>query len=212
MISGVAGAAISKIRTPFSTPTKAYSLWLILPIATDLAAPKGHLSSTLGVSMTVDVWVDVGVGSDTIVGIGEGVGSAVAVGVEIGEGVGSAVAVGVEIGEGVGSAVAVGVEIGEGVGSAVAVGVEIDSGVTVEPSAGGCVGVILSSDAKVGVGIAVADGASSPSQATTTSIRRTRDRVMLRRPSRFSVLIFAAVSGLTLRLLIRHKSDAKRSL
>ena len=190
MISGVAGAAISKIRTPFSTPTKAYSLWLILPIATDLAAPKGHLSSTLGVSMTVDVWVGVGVGSDTIVGIGEGVGSAVAVGVEIGEGVGSAVAVGVEI--------------GEGVGSAVAVGVEINSGVTVEPSAGGCVGVILGSDAKVGVGIAVADGASLPSQATTTSIRRTRDRVMLRRPSRFSVLIFDAVRGLALRLLILY--------
>jgi hypothetical protein len=73
----------------------------------------------------------VGVGVAVGVGLAEGAGVGVAVGAGVAVGIGVGVAVGVGLAEGVGTGVAVGVGLAEGVGTGVAVGVGLAEGVEV---------------------------------------------------------------------------------
>jgi hypothetical protein len=76
--------------------------------------------------------VGVGSGIDVAeVGVTEGIGVGVAVGVGVAEGIGVGVAVGVGVAEGIGVGVTVGVGVTEGIGVGVAVGVGVAEGVGV---------------------------------------------------------------------------------
>ena len=123
--------------------------------------PGSMVVTVTGSKITVEIGTEmskVSIGSETVGGVGEGVGVSVGVGEAVATGVGVSVGVGEAVAAGVGVSVGVGDAVGAGVGVSVGIGDAVGAGVGVSVGVGEAVGAGVGVSVGVGVGLDVGEG------------------------------------------------------